>query len=142
MRVALALLLGLAVVGCGGGDGPRPLTKAAYEQRAGAILRELPGRDDPFTPGTLDDETQAAADALAALEPPPEIRDQHLLLVDGLAGLAEDLRAAATAMNEGSAEFQAALERVAASPGGEQAEEALRRLNARGYRLPPVFGAG
>jgi hypothetical protein len=133
----------LALAACGGGDAAeeQPLTKAEYEQRAGEILRALPGADDPFTPGTVDDQVLAAADALAALVPPPAIRDQHLLLVDGLQGLASDLRAAAEAMDEGGPAVQQALERVAASPGGEQAEQALGELAQRGYELPPVFGA-
>ena len=136
---AVALLLLTAA--CGREPVGPPLTKAQYERQAGAILREYARLPAGTTfPAGMWKRSDAAADALEGLQAPPEIRDVHAQLVEGFHGITEDDRAVADAMDDGPDEFQAALDRMASSPHGVEAQLALAELKRRGYKLPSLFG--
>jgi hypothetical protein len=130
------------LAGCGGAAA-KPLTKARYEERAGAILKrfaDAPKHWRVVMPATFDDDFTRAASDMEDLTPPPEIAQLHEQLVAGLEELAAAMQRLADSMDEGLAEYQRALDALAATRPGMRAEIALRGLRRRGFRLPSVLG--
>lgn len=141
MKSTIAAGFLLVVTAACGHEPSAPLTKVQYERQAGEILSAYGRIPESITfPDGLWRRSAAAADALGKLHAPPAIRGVHAHLVNGFQGIAEEDRALADAFDDNADEFQAALDRVATSPGGVETQRALAELKRRGYRLPSMFG--
>jgi hypothetical protein len=134
----VALLVLLAVAGCGGGNDSftedynravKPLSELKGDLGGGAgesnaaIAKEF---------DRLAGRTRATRENLAGLEPPDEAREEMAELLAGLADVTEDLSAVARATREADAVKQrkASARLVRSSGAVQRAEKALQRAVA------------
>ena len=99
----LSLVLIIALTGCGGGGNkPKPLTKAQYEQKLGPLLNQQVapavraalangGILDPSKVTTAIASVKTAHDQMASVTPPTAVADLHKRAVAVLAALVTDM---------------------------------------------------
>lgn len=121
LEATIAAALALSAGGCAGGgllSPGAPLSRSAYEARTATIDSSLRARYDRAAvviavarrrlqiAAGYGDEAAAfsgAADALARLAPPPELRSDHRKLVGGLRGVGGELSQIAASFRTGDA---------------------------------------
>ena len=147
-----ALLLAVALGGCGGGD---RLSKDEYEQKvqaAGEDLEQAFGAldADPSNLPELQRATQQAREELRQqigeledIEPPEDIEEEHDDLVRGLDALADALgKIEQAAETRNAAKVAQAVQGIGDSPAIEEADRATRSMKQKGYEIGELGESG
>jgi hypothetical protein len=137
----LALVLAIAVAGCGGGE---RLSKAEYQQKLKAAGVELSAASKSLAQATtgpqfaagveqVQDGMRKVADDLDGLNPPEDVDAANDRLVNALRGLADEFDKVKEAAAKGATEARAAGARLASSQASEDAQQAILEIQRRGY---------
>ncbi len=148
MKRALALVtVSIAVValtGCGGSSSSKPLAKADYVSQMEKLGTDLStsinkiGKAGSSTAkieaalGTAQVELRAAADKMAAMNPPADIKDQQAKLVTGVRELADGLDTIKTKIKKGDI---SAILSITTLPGIKDISDSSAAIIKAGYKI-------
>ena len=148
MRKAIAILalgsvVGLLAAGCGGGGGPKPLSKADYVKQMTAIGKSL-----STSIGTLGSVTtpskaatalakvqtdlRAAVKRLDAITPPADVKTAHQQLATAVSEFADELGPVITKLKAGNL---SALSSVTSLKGLTDIQSAANAITKAGYKI-------
>jgi hypothetical protein len=152
--VAFALVLALALVGCGGDDGGT--SKQDYAKSLGETGQTLQqtfsdilaqtgsGSSNKQTGDRLERGAKAlddAADRFDKIDPPSDAKSAHAKLVEGLHDLADVFRKGAeSARKNDTKSLTSTLQGLATSEGVKKITEAQKELEAKGITVTTTAG--
>jgi uncharacterized phage infection (PIP) family protein YhgE len=145
MRIATVAVVGVlaAFAGGCGSSGGGALSKADYAKKIGAISKEVKSLQSVGTSGgsasskyqQLRAGLNKAADELAKLNPPSNVKADNADLVSGFRALANALGPLEKATKDNNAaELQSALTKFQSSSAVQKIQHAISDLNAKGYK--------